>query len=147
MLNYIAAAAVAGFFLPLQALINARTSGILGGPFMATLVNFAGGTIMLIVLLLAIRAPVPTVEQLGRVPVYGWFTGLAGVMFVAQAAYTVPKLGAAAMISLVIAGQMFASIAFDHFGVLQEPQPVTLQKAAGALLLLAGVYLILRPGN
>jgi transporter family-2 protein len=147
MLKYIAAAAAAGLFLPLQALVNARTSGILGGPFIATLVNFAGGTIILIVLLVFLRAPIPTAEQIGRMPFYAWFSGLAGVMFVAQAAYTVPKLGAAAMISLVIAGQMFASIAFDHFGVLQTPQPITPYKAAGALLLLAGVFLILRPGN
>lgn len=147
MLPYIAAAALAGFFLPLQALINARTSQLLGGPFMATFVNFAGGTLMLVAILAAMRSPLPTVEQIGKMPVYGWFTGLAGIMFVAQAAYTVPKLGAAAMIALVIAGQMFASMAFDYYGVLQTPQPITWHKIVGAVLLLSGVYLILQPAK
>jgi transporter family-2 protein len=145
MLNYVALAAFAGFFLPLQALINARTSHVLGGPFWATLVNFAGGTLMLIALLTIARAPAPSWEQIGRVPPYGWISGLFGVMFVAQAAFTVPKLGAVAMLAVVVAGQMFGSIVYDHFGVLQQPQPVSWDRLAGVLLLLAGVYLILRP--
>jgi transporter family-2 protein len=145
LLKYVVLAALAGFFVPLQAVVNARTSHIIGGPLWATLVNFVGGTLMLIAVLVLLRAPVPSWEQLGRVPVYGWFSGVAGVLFVAQAAFTVPKLGAAAMIALVVAGQMFASILYDHFGILQTPHPVSWEKLAGAVLLLAGVFLILRP--
>jgi transporter family-2 protein len=144
---YIALAALAGFFLPLQALINARTSQALGGPFVATLVNFVGGTIVLIIILTAMRTPIPTAEQVGKVPFYAWFAGLAGVMFVTQAAITVPKLGAAAVIALAITGQLFASMIFDHFGVLQTPHPVTWAKILGAFMLLGGVWLILRPGQ
>jgi transporter family-2 protein len=145
--HYIALAALAGFFLPLQSLINARTSQAFGGPLMATLVNFAGGTIALLIVLTVMRAPIPTAEQIGKVPFYTWFTGLAGVMFVAQAAYTVPKLGAAAMTAIVIAGQLIASMVFDHFGILQQAHPIGWQKIIGALLLLGGAWLILRPGE
>jgi transporter family-2 protein len=144
---YVALAALAGFFLPLQALVNARTSQVLGGPFMATLVNFVGGSIMLLIILAVIRAPIPTAEQAGKVPLYAWFTGLAGIMFVTQASFTVPKLGAAAMIAITIAGQLFASMVFDHFGILQQAHPVSWQKILGALLLLGGVWLILRPSE
>ena len=144
---YVALAAFAGFFLPLQALINARTSQVFGGPLMATLVNFVGGTVALVVILAVMRAPVPTAEQIGKVPFYAWFTGLAGVMFVAQAAFTVPKLGAAIMAAIAITGQLIASMVFDHFGVLQQAHPVTWQKIAGAVLLLGGIWLILRPGE
>lgn len=147
MLKYILLAAASGLFLPLQALFNARTSSVLGGPLWATFVNFAGGTIMMIVLLAVIRMPPPTMDQIGRVPFYCWFSGLMGMFFVGQAAVTIPKLGAAAMIALVIAGQMFGSIIYDHFGVLQTADPVSWQKILGALFLLAGVWLILRPGH
>ena len=68
-------------------------------------------------------------------------------MFISQATVTVPKLGAAAMIAMVIAGQLFASMVFDHFGILQQAHPVSWHKIVGALLLLAGVWLILRPGE
>ena len=146
-MQYIALSALAGFFLPLQALINARTSQVFGGPLMATLVNFIGGSLALIVILAVLRTPIPTAEQFGKVPFYAWFTGLAGVMFVAQAAYTVPKLGAAAMMAIIIAGQLVASMVFDHFGVLQQAHPISLQKIAGALMLLGGVWLVLQPGK
>jgi bacterial/archaeal transporter family-2 protein len=144
---YVALAAVAGFFLPVQAMVNARTSQIFGGPFIATLINFTGGTIALIIIIAVLRVPLPTSEQIGRMPLYAWFAGLVGVMFVTQAAITVPKLGAAAMIAVVIAGQLFASMLFDHFGILQEAHPIGWQKIAGAVLLLGGVWLILRPAQ
>ena len=147
MLKYVLLAAASGFFLPLQALLNARTSHILGGPIWATLVNFAGGTLMVVVVLFALRSPVPAAEQIARVPFYCWFSGLLGIFFVGQAAFTVPKLGAAAMIAVVIAGQMFGSMTYDHFGVLQAPQSLNWEKGLGALLLLAGAYLILQPGR
>jgi transporter family-2 protein len=146
-MQYIALAALAGFFLPLQALVNARTSQALGGPFVATLVNFVGGTIALILILSIMRTPIPTAEQVGRMPFYAWFAGMAGVMFVTQAAVTVPRLGAAAVIALAIAGQLFGSMLFDHFGILQQPHPVSWEKVVGAFLLLAGVWLILRPAQ
>ncbi len=147
MTKYIALAAFAGFLLPLQALMNARASAVLGSPFWPTLVNFIGGLIILVPLITILRLQMPTLELAGRVPVYAWFTGLVGVLFVAQAAYTIPKLGAAGMISLAVAGQMFGSMLFDHFGILQEPDPVSLKKAIGAIFLIAGTWLILRPGN
>ena len=69
-MQYVALAAVAGFFLPLQALVNSRTSQALGGALMATLVNFAGGTVILLLMLAAMRAPIPTADQIGKVPSY-----------------------------------------------------------------------------
>jgi transporter family-2 protein len=146
-MQYVALAAVAGFFLPLQALVNSRTSQALGGALLATLVNFAGGTIILLVMLAAMRASFPTADQVGKVPSYAWFSGVVGIIFVTQSAFTVPKLGAAGMIAVVIAGQLFASMVFDHFGVLQQAHPVSWQKIVGAVLLLGGVWLILRPGE
>ena len=146
-MQYVALAAVAGFLLPLQALVNSRTSQVFGGPFMATLVNFAGGTLILLVILVVLRTPVPTAEQFGKVPAYAWFSGLVGIMFVAQSAFTVPKIGAAAMMATVITGQLFAAIMLDHFGVLQQAHPISVQKVIGALMLLGGVWLVLQPGK
>jgi transporter family-2 protein len=147
MTKYIVIAAFGGALLPLQALVNARTSAVLGGPLWATMVNFIGGFLMLTPVMLMLRSQVPTLEQAGRVPLYAWLTGFVGVVFVAQAAYTTPKLGAAGMTAVVIAAQMFASITLDHFGILQTQDTLTPQKMFGALLLIAGVWLILRPGG
>jgi transporter family-2 protein len=145
MLQYIALSALAGFLLPLQSLIAAQVAATINGPLMAALVNFVSGTIALLLLIPLLQVPWPTGAQAALVPGYGWFIGLVGVLVVGQAAVTVPKLGAAGMISLLVAGQMVGSVLMDHFGILQPVQPITMQKLIGTVLLVAGVLLILRP--
>jgi transporter family-2 protein len=142
---HIALATFAGFLMPLQALINARTAAVVGGTFWPTVINFAGGTVMIAAIAVTMRVPPPAAEQIVRIPWYGWFSGLLGLIFVAQAAFTIPKLGAAAMMSLIVAGQLLGSLLFDRLGILQEAQPITWEKLAGVGLLMAGVFLILRP--
>jgi transporter family-2 protein len=57
----------------------------------------------------------------------------------------VPQLGAATFIALLIAGQMIASVTFDHFGWLGLAQrPIDLPRLAGVALLIGGVILIRR---
>lgn len=145
MLPYIILPALAGLLLPIQGLINARSGAILGSPFWATLINFVSGTVAVIIILTLTRVPVPSWEQVGRMPAYGWITGFFGMFFVTQAVITLPKLGAAAMFAVLITAQMIASLAYDHFGVLNTAHPVTSERLVGVILLLAGVFLILRP--
>jgi bacterial/archaeal transporter family-2 protein len=147
MLQSVVLASLAGLLLPLQSIIAARVAETINGPFMAALVNFVGGTAALIVLILVFRVPWPSGTQAALVPGYAWAIGLFGAFFVAQAAFVIPKLGAAGMVALVITGQMIGSVIMDHFGIMQPVQPVTLQKVFGAVLLMGGVFLILRPGQ
>ena len=147
MFRYIALASLAGLLLPFQSIVAARVASTINGPIMAALVNFAGGTIACLVLVLLFRIPWPSGPQAALVPGYAWLIGAFGAFFVAQAAFTIPKLGAAGMVALVVSGQMIGSVVMDHFGILQPVQPVTLRKLAGAVLLMGGVWLILRPGE
>ncbi len=56
---------------------------------------------------------------------------------------TAPKLGAATLVALILAGQAFASLLVDHFGwVGFEEHPVTLLRLLGILLLAGGVALV-----
>lgn len=147
MFRYVALASLAGLLLPLQSLIAARMAGHINGPVMAALVNFVGGTISCALFIVLFRVSWPSGEQAAAVPPYAWLIGLFGAFFVAQAAFTIPKLGAAGMVALVVAGQMIGSVVMDHFGIMQPVQPITLQKVLGAVLLMGGVLLILRPGQ
>ncbi|MBV9521765.1 MAG: DMT family transporter, partial [Alphaproteobacteria bacterium] len=46
-------------------------------------------------------------------------------------------------LALILAGQMLASLAFDHYGLFGiAPHPADLPRLAGAALLIAGVALI-----
>jgi transporter family-2 protein len=56
-----------------------------------------------------------------------------------------PRLGAAAFLSLVVLGQLAASLILDHFGWLGFAQhSISLSRLAGAGLLIAGVLLVAR---
>jgi len=138
-------ALVAGSLLPLQALINARLGHNSGGALFASACSFLVGTIALWTVLLVSRQPLPSVEVLGRLPVWMWLGGLFGAVFVAIATLAIPRLGASSLVALVVLGQMAASMALDNFGVLQQPQPATLARLMGAALIVAGVVLVLQP--
>ena len=59
-----------------------------------------------------------------------------------------PKLGAALLIGCFVLGQLLSSAVIDHGGLIGYPmRPITLMRAAGIALLLAGVVLIERGGN
>lgn len=69
--------------------------------------------------------------------------GFFGAMFVGVAILMVPRLGAMVVVALVVVGQMFGSLAFDHFGVLGLPQhSASLSRFVGAALLIMGVVLV-----
>ncbi len=141
-LLFAAFAMLGGAVLPLQALINARLGGSMNGPIWAATISFAVGTIGLLGFLLLQRAPFPSPAQAASVPAWAWLGGLLGAFYVAAATTTVPKLGAAALISLVILGQMTASLLLDHFGVLSAGQAITPLRALGGLMLVGGAMLI-----
>lgn len=143
---YIGLAALAGALLPVQALINARIGAQFSGPMLGALVNFLVGTLALSVALIAMRAPMPALAQITSAPWWAWLGGLMGAFFVVTATLTVHKLGAAGLSAIIIAGQLLSALALDHYGVLGVSHGLSLSRIAGTVMLLAGVYLILRPG-
>ena len=134
-----------GAVLPLQALINARLGQVTAGAVFAATVSFLVGTASLALLLVAMRPAWPSVDQLTRLPAWAWTGGLIGAAYVAIATLTVPRLGASALISLTVLGQLAGAVLLDHFGVLHAPQPATPMRIAGILLILGGVLLVVQP--
>jgi transporter family-2 protein len=56
-----------------------------------------------------------------------------------------PRLGAATLTMLVVAGQLAMSLALDHFGLVGFAQrPINLTRVAGVALVIAGALLTLR---
>jgi bacterial/archaeal transporter family-2 protein len=74
---------------------------------------------------------------------WAWTGGFFGAVYIAVSIFLVPRLGAAFFLALLVAGQMVASIAFDHLGLLGlSKHPIDLSRLIGAVLLVAGVVLI-----
>jgi transporter family-2 protein len=143
LLWFVLLAVVAGFCLPTQAGINARLALSCHSSILAATISFAVGTLALIAYALLLRIPWGPLTTAALWPWWYWSGGVIGAFFVAATVVLAPKLGAAPMVSLVVAGQMMASLVLDHFGWLgYDLHPMNLWRLAGVLLLVAGVVLI-----
>ncbi len=70
---------------------------------------------------------------------------MLGAFVVVSSIILVPRIGAAATIGLVLAGQVVASIIIDHLGLLRVPvHELTAPRIVGAALIIAGVVLVQR---
>ena len=138
-------AVVIGTLLPLQALINARLGAQTQGPLYASFVSFLVGTCLLGALLLVTRTPWSPGQPLLSLPPWIWLGGAIGALFVFAATLLVPRLGAASMICLVVLGQVVASLLLDHFGVLGAQRPADALRTFGALLVIVGAALVVKP--
>lgn len=138
-------AVVIGALTPIQVGINAKLHGLLAHPMLAVTVNMVVGALCVGLLVAVMRVPLPSAGALAALPWWGWLGGVIGAVFVASTLLLGPKLGAAALLALIVAGQMFASMALDHFGVLGFPlNPISFWRTLGAVLLVMGVVLIVR---
>ncbi|HEY7017035.1 MAG TPA: DMT family transporter [Gaiellaceae bacterium] len=141
-LAFLLLAIVAGAALPVQAGINARLAGFVGGPIRASMISFAVGTLVLLLVALIATRGVATTGRLGQVPWWGWVGGAVGAGYVASAVAAAPRLGALNLFAAVIFGQLLCSVLLDHFGVLYKEHGLSLGRVAGVVLLGAGVALV-----
>ena len=140
---YLLLAVAAGAVLPIQAGVNAQLARFVGGPARASFVSFLVGTIVLLVLSIAIVKPLPSSSRLGAAPWWVWVGGLLGAFYVLGAIVSAPRLGAVVLIAAVVAGQSVSSVLADQFGWVGFPeQAATPGRLAGLALVFAGVALV-----
>ena len=138
-------ALVAGMCAPTQFAVNATLRGVLGGPALAAAVSFFVGTIALVVAALVVRESLPQTGVVSNAPWWVWTGGLLGAFYVLASILLTPRLGAATTIGFYLAGQVAASIAIDHFGLIRVPvHEVSIPRIIGAALIVAGVALVQR---
>jgi bacterial/archaeal transporter family-2 protein len=136
---------VSGFGLTLQVGMNSRLRTLLQSANTAALISFLVGTVALVGLLIATRAPLPPRDTLAAVPWWAWFGGLMGAFYVAISTVVASQLGTLSLLGLALLGQLATALVVDHFGWLGMPEhPITLERLAGVALLGAGVWLITR---
>lgn len=137
-------AVLVGAGLTLQVGMNSTVRLTIGSPVMATIVNFAVGLAALALVALATGARVVP-GSASAVPAWAWFGGLLGAAYVASTTVLGPRLGAAALLALTLAGQMIAALVVDKYGVIGFPQSaITPARLLGATLVIAGALLMVR---
>ena len=138
-------AAAAGASIVIQQALNTNLRTALNSAAWSGFMSYFVGLLCMAVFALVLRDPLPSMAEAARIPWWAWSGGLFGAIFIALAILLIPSIGAATFIALLVAGQMLASIAFDHFGWLGlAERPVDLPRLIGIVLLIAGVVLIRR---
>jgi transporter family-2 protein len=145
MILFLLLAVLAGAMLPVQTGVNVQLRGILGQPLAAALVSFLVGTLGLAAVAVLLRVAVPVGAAWGRSAWWHWSGGLLGAAYIAVTIVLAPRLGAAALIAALVAGQMTASLIVDHYGWVGFAQhAVTPLRLVGAALIVVGVVLVRR---
>ncbi|MBA4501727.1 DMT family transporter [Marinobacterium marinum] len=140
---WLSLAFVAGMMMPLQAGVNSTLALHGNGAVWASGISFLIGTLTLLGVVLAMRYEVPLPAQLKQAPWWAWTGGFMGALFVATGAFLAPRIGAATMVALLVAGQLIMSVILDHLGWATFPQhDINLGRILGVLCLLVGVVLI-----
>ena len=140
---YIVLAIAAGFCLPTQAGINSRLNLWTQSPILAAAISFAVGTAALILYAMILRVPLPPLSGVKQYPWWMWTGGFLGAFLVAATVVLAPRLGAVSMITLIVSGQMIASVVLDHYGLIgYTVHPVNAWRVCGILMLIGGVVLI-----
>ena len=145
MSNYVVVIVVA-ILGGVAAVVQAQLNGIMDegmGTVESVFVTYGVGGIVIALVMLILRGG--NLSVLRTLPWYVIFAGLCGLVIIGSISFTVPRLGLVAAITLLIASQFAFGAIIDHFGLIgAEIRPLTPQKVAGVVVLLFGVWLIVR---
>jgi len=77
-----------------------------------------------------------------------WYTlgaGFFGLIVIAAVSYIIPRVGVAASITTVVAGQLLVGTILDHYGWLgAAARPLDITRLIGLSVVLAGVWLTVK---
>lgn len=137
MLGLLAGVAI-GFQNPLASLMGQRV-GLLQSAFIIHL----GGALVAGALMVVV--PGGRLAAWPQVPWYALAAGALGVVLVTSISFTIPRIGIAATVGLLITAQLSIAAWLDHYGLLgASVRQLDGGRLLGVVLLLVGAWLVLR---
>lgn len=134
---------LSGAMIVVQAGANSTLGRLLGHPMSASLFSFITGTLALFLVMLALKIPMPVIGKALGGPGWIWIGGLLGALYVTAAVVFAPRLGAAAFISTIVAGQAIMAIVVDHYGLFGFPvKSASPMRILGILIVFAGLVVV-----
>ena len=134
---------LAGILQAAGAAMSAQLKTSLANPWLAATVSFSLIVCCFAIAFAVMPRPLPTAQSLADMPWWAPLAGIAGALAVLMALLYVDKIGAGPFNGLVITANILASIAIDHFGLLNMPtHPMTGWRVLGAALMVGGIALI-----
>ena len=119
------------------------TMGRLIGTLESIFVTYVGGAILIAVCLLVTRSE--SLLRLPTVPAYLFTAGALGLVVIGSIGFTVPRLGIASVLTLVVASQLLVGLLIEHYGLFGAvARPVEATRFIGIALILGGTWLVVR---
>jgi bacterial/archaeal transporter family-2 protein len=139
----VALAVLAGLAGSVQVAVMGRFGGRIG-VFEALTFSTAVQLAFSLVILLAVRGGTGGLTGGVRTPAWMWIGGLMGLTVVTAITFAQPRIGAAATIGILIAGQILMGAVIDRFGLFGvERIAISPLRALGIVLLGIGAALSL----
>ena len=127
-----------GLQSPLASMLSQRL-----GIFESVFIVHLGGAILALIPLLFYSGG--KLSQWKSVPWYALGAGLFGLVVISAVSYMIPRVGVAASITTIVAGQLLVGLLLDHFGLLGAAQrALDLTRVLGIAVVLAGVWLTVK---
>ena len=113
------------------------------GIFESVFIVHLGGALIALLPLLFYRGG--KLSQWRSVPWYVLGAGIFGLIVIAAISYMIPRLGVAASIVTVVAGQLLVGTVLDHFGLLGAAEKsLDATRIIGLVVVLMGVWLTVK---
>lgn len=133
-----------GAILVMQVGANTILSRHLHNPYFPTAASMLVGMVLISLVLAILHRPWPGAAAARAAPWWTWIAGgLLGTVYLTANVLLAPRLGAAALVGLVVTGQLLFSVLADQYGWLGfEQHPASIWRYAGCALMMVGVTLI-----
>jgi len=134
----LAGGAAVGLQSPLASMISQRL-----GIFESVFIVHLGGAIVALVPLLFMGGG--KLSEWRSLPWYALCAGVFGLIVIAAISFMIPRIGVAASITAIVAGQLLVGLFLDHFGLLGASiRPMDLTRLLGIGVVLVGVWLTVK---
>ena len=138
--KYFIWALLAGAFIPLIGILNARVGRALGEPIYATVIVFFVAILIALLASLVFGKSSLTTQNLQNLEPFDYGAGLIVAFYVISATVLAPKIGVANFIVMAVSSQILFSLMIDHFGLFGAPvKPISITQLFGAVMLLIGL--------
>lgn len=126
-----------GLQSPMASMITQRL-----GIFESVFIVHAGGAVIALIPMLIYGSKL---SQWRSVPWYALGAGIFGLVVIASISYMIPRVGVAASITTVVAGQLLVGVILDHFGLLgASVKPLDVTRVIGMAIVLVGVWITVK---
>lgn len=140
-LSYYALTFLIGIVLTVHLAMNSKVGAVLDNPRVGNALFWCIGAVMAVLIgLSGWRAG--ALKPLRDVNPILLCAGLLGASLVFGIAFLIPRIGAAKLTLIMLAGQILAGLVLSHFGWLGSPKnPVSTRNILGAVVMFVGVFL------